>query len=637
MTKATTASRSRRQFWMFALLSLVFAYLAALGATFNGVLALPDLQPFTLGMFGLLAFAWLIVHWRRGWVWHRTLLDSVFVLWIIAFLASIMMNPMTWRRSVEALWYMALYVSIWYMLWDVLANGRLSRQVLVESLLFTGFTVMMFGWYSVWLLVQANGLADIPRPSGLIGNPNAFGAFILVLVPFAVVQTLNRKSRLPQIIMGIYTMSAVLLLILSQSRGAWIGFAAAIGFLILLLLADRQLLSLAALKTGWIQQTLAVRISLIVALLLVLLVGFFMTYFLIASISTPGRTIGLRTYLWNAAFAMFRESPVWGKGFFTFGQHLAEYASIPPTQPHAHAHNVPFTITAEMGIIGLSAFSVTAFLVAGAIYRNWKTLTGSERGYYIAGVAAVVGFSVHHLLDTPSMMPVIALLGLLILIVAVAPPEFTPLQAKWRKVGHPIGLTVMWIALLIIGFWNINLYQQYFSILRQVVAVPDCRLVEGNCETVDLAVYRQAADSLQMLVNADPNQPAYLLHQAYLYGLAAIEGDTESAEHAITVYQRYLKLEPTHAAAWANLAALYWQIDDSSQAQAAIEQAVHYAPDWLHFQRQGDIYSGILTDAETIIPPQPDFSPNWVLLQYLRQPLPPEMEYLPQVGWGQII
>src|SRR5688500_10163946 len=130
MTKATTTFRLRRQFWMFAVLSLIFAYLSSLGATFNGVLALVDLQPFTLALFGLLAGSWLLVHWRKRWVWHRTLLDGVFVLWIIALLTSIAMNPVTWRRSVESLWYMALYVSIWYMLWDVLANGGLSRQVL---------------------------------------------------------------------------------------------------------------------------------------------------------------------------------------------------------------------------------------------------------------------------------------------------------------------------------------------------------------------------------------------------------------------------------------------------------------------------------------------------------------------------
>ena len=55
MTKATSASRSRRQFWLFALLSLIFAYLASLGMTFNGILALVDLQSFTLGLFGLLS------------------------------------------------------------------------------------------------------------------------------------------------------------------------------------------------------------------------------------------------------------------------------------------------------------------------------------------------------------------------------------------------------------------------------------------------------------------------------------------------------------------------------------------------------------------------------------------------------
>lgn len=634
MAKAATPSRSRRQFWMFAILSLVFAYLSSLGATFNGVIALVDLQPFTLGLFGLLAGVWLVVHWRGGWVWHQTLLDAVFVLWIVAFLTSIVMNPVTWRRSVEGIWYMALYINLWYMLWDALANGGLSRRVLVQSLLFAGFTVMLFGWYTVWLLLPGSSLTELPRPNGLIGNANAFGAFVLVLIPFAVVQTLTLKNRLPQIIMSIYTLSAVLLLILSQSRGAWIGFAAVIGILVLMLLADRHMLSLTALRTWWSQQKLVVRMGLIALLIGMLLIGIFMAYLLIVSISTPGRTIALRTYLWNAALAMFRESPIWGKGFFTYGQHLAEYASIPPTQAHSHAHNVPLTISAEMGLIGLSAFITTAVLVMQAIIRNWKAIVGSERSYFVAAVAAVVGFSVHHLLDTPSMMPVIAMLGLLILVVAVAPSEFMPLQATWHRVGHLIGLISIWVVLLIVGFWNINIYQQYFSILREVVAVPDCRLVEEDCDTVDLAVYRHAADSLQSVVDSDSREPAYLLYQAYLYGLSAVEGDTDAAERAIATYQRYLELERTHASAWANLAALYWQIGDATEAQVAIEQALRLAPDWSHFQRQRDIYSGVLTDAETIIPPPPLFSSNWVLFQYLRQPLPSEMEYLPQVGWG---
>ncbi|MDQ7035529.1 MAG: O-antigen ligase family protein, partial [Anaerolineae bacterium] len=372
---------------------------------------------------------------------------------------------------------------------------------------------------------------------------------------------------------------------------------------------------------------------LIAVIIAVLLIGVFMVYFLVNSLSVAGRSLSLRTYLWNAALSMLQESPIWGKGFFTYGQHLAKYASIPPTQPQAHAHNVLFTIAAEMGLLGLLAITVTVGLALRAMLRNWKTITGFERPYYIAGIAATIGFGVHHLLDTPSMMPVIAIAGLLMLILATAPNDPLPLQAKWRKIGHPISLIAMWIFLLLAGFWNSRLYADYYSILQDVAQLNDCRMYESDdCIMAASETFVENAEAMQHLINADPNQPAYRLQQAYLYGIAATEGDETVIEQAIIGYQRYLELEPTHSSGWANLAALYWQMGNQAQARSAIEQAILFAPDWQHFRRQRNIYVGILTDAETITPTLPRVDGlNWSRLQYLREPLP---EYLPQVGWG---
>jgi putative inorganic carbon (hco3(-)) transporter len=633
MTKAIRTAHSRRNVWLFALLSLVFAYLSLLGATFNGVLTLLELQPFTLGLFGVLAASWLFMHWRMGWVWHRVDLDLAFLLWMIALVVSIAMNQDTWRRSVEGLWYMGLYISLWYILHDLLANRGLSRQLLAQSFLFAGLLVMLFGWYSTWLIIKFDGLDRIPRPSSLIGNPNAFGAYMLLLLPFGIVQTINAKNRLVQVLMGLYTLSAFLLLILSQSRGAWIGGAVAVGILLLMLLTDRKLLSIAALKKWWQQQASTLRLVLIAILIIVVLLGAFMAYFLIDSLTAAGRSIALRTYLWDAAMQMFRESPLWGKGFYTYGLYLPQYASIPSTQPQAHAHNIPFTIIAEMGLLGLIAIVVTVAFSIRSMLRNWKTVTGTERPYYLAGVAATFGFGFHHLLDTPSMMPVIAMAGLLMLFLATTPAEPIPFQTTWRKVGHPLGLIAIWLVLLIAGFWSSRLYAEYYAILRDVAQLNDCRMFESDdCVILDAAVFLEPAERLQPLIDADPNQPAYIRQQAYLYGFAATDGDVTALENAIAGYERYLELEPTHASGWANLAALYWQSGNEVQARSAIEQAILYAPDWEHFKRQRNIYLNILTDTETIAPPIPVLDGlSWSRFQLLREPLP---EYLPQVGWG---
>src|SRR5690606_33991800 len=120
----------------------------------------------------------------------------------------------------------------------------------------------------------------------------------------------------------------------------------------------------------------------------------------------------------------------------------------------------------------------------------------------------------------------IALAGLLVLVLAIAPAEPIRLQTNWRKLGHPIGLFGMWLCLLLAGFWNIGLYRQYFTILQDVAALNDCRIYDvDGCVFVDVALFAEHADRLQPLIDADSRQPAYILQQSYLYGLAASEGD----------------------------------------------------------------------------------------------------------------
>jgi tetratricopeptide (TPR) repeat protein len=68
------------------------------------------------------------------------------------------------------------------------------------------------------------------------------------------------------------------------------------------------------------------------------------------------------------------------------------------------------------------------------------------------------------------------------------------------------------------------------------------------------------------------------MQQAFLYGMAASGGDADAAQKAIAAYRRFLEMEPYHAASWANLGALYWQLDQEAEAIAAMKRAVELAP-----------------------------------------------------------
>lgn len=612
----------RRSTLTFALVSLIFTYIVLLGTTHIGLLVLVELQPFTLSLSTVIVIAWIVLRWRRSWIWHRTAFDPIFILWLAAFILSIFFNQATWRRSVEGLWYMLLYISLWYLVMDLLANKALSRQLMVNVFLFTGFMVIAFALWQVINAVQRGSLDDIPRPESLFFNANVFALFLILMIPFSLRQVLNLRG-VPRWINGLMLLIAIPLLILSESRGAWIASIVMISVWFLLTMAEHGLLSFSGLKMWWQGRSGQIRILLVIVFIIFLVAIVAMGLSILDSLNEGGRSLSLRTYLWNSALTMFQEKPIFGQGLFTYGYHLARFESTPPARPQAHAHNLVLNVGAELGIVGLIALFTTGIVTIRYMWRNWHEVSQQKKSFITAAIASLAGVAVHHLVDMPIMMPAAMISVLWIFIIAVAPSEPQVITASWRKIGHPISLIGLWVILLGVGFWNSNLYGQYVAILRPV-----------EFETYTATDYRETADELQAIINSDPNQAAYIHMQGYLYGLAAAEGDIEAAELAILDYERYIELEPHHAQAWSNLAGLYWQLGNQADARNAIEQAIFYAPDWDFYYHQRDVYTGIqsLADIEPIEAANSRAGTSWAHFQFLR--LVFTKEYLPQTGWG---
>ncbi len=591
---------------------LFFVYLIFIGATFNAVL-IPDFQQISLVALVIVIGGWLLLRWRQGWAWHPTPLDAVFLLWAAAFLISILANPATWRRSVEGLWYMGLYAGLWIVLADLLSNRALAREAITAAMLIAGLLVLLFG-YMQFFNAQGIALAEI-RPGSTLGNPNALGAFLTMLLPFAAVQAYQASSRLVRVGMAGYLLLALGLLGLSFSRAGWIGGAAAGLTVALLVLGDRGLLSRQGWRTWWTGLSGRGRTSVMVVLGLAMLAGVVMGVLLVYSLSLRGRSLIFRTYLWDAAWQLFTAKPLTGHGFFTFGYHVFLFEGVPPAQPQSHAHSIPLTVLAEMGLIGAAALVVSVGVALRQIRRNWRDLS-ADRSTLIAGMAALAGFGAQHLMDTPAMMPAIALTAIMMLALCLTPAQPRTVRQPWRRVW-PAGAAIGWGVLLALAFWSSGLYSTYYHTLAEAQ--------DGE--------YVSAAEQLQPVIEADPAQPAYLMQQAYLYGLAAAAGDLEAAELGRDGYRRYLELEPNHAVSWANLAALAYQSGDDGAAVEAITQAIRLAPAWPLFQRQQAIYSGDLTDAVDLIPEEAELpDENMARFQLLRDVYPEE--YLPQVGWG---
>jgi putative inorganic carbon (hco3(-)) transporter len=599
------------RFWgQRILLFTFFIYMMLFGATWLSV-GDPLFQQATLMFFGVIALIWFVYRIQAKWLWASSPFDGLWLGWGIVMLLSIVANPETWRRSLEASWYMLFYLAVWYLFSDILANGKNRRGFI--------FAFVIGGIVQLFIILQIEILASlskgaIERVTGTLENPNFLASMLIILIPFLGVLALNTRSRLAKVVFGISFGLAIVTQVLTFSRGGWLGTLASFGMIGILYLAHKKMLSVSALKVWW--QALSKRIQAFVSVILFsgVLGGVGFTVFLVSSLSIAGRGASLRTTLWEGAWRMFEASPIIGKGLFTYGYYLPNVWSIPPEEGHSHPHNLPLLILGEFGILGFLMLIVTLGVVYWLLWQHWKTVSNTDKPFLMASIGVLAGLGVHHLFDTTLMMPGIALMCLFVLALTIPlTPQST--LAHWLSVFKTLSVPLLLLGLLGVGFWQSSLNARY------VYAV-DAKIADSERVVV-----------LDELVSQDPYNFAYRVYQGYFWGRIAHTADEPLAlASAIEAYEVATQINPLYAPPWANLAALYWQAGRPEAAQNAIAQAVALAPRWQWFKRQQAIYLGQATYL-TAIPPETSYTRSIILNQFLR--LGRLVQFIPQVGRGQ--
>lgn len=522
-----------------SLFLFLFLYLLTLGGTYNGMV-MPQVRLLTMGVLALTVIVWLAWRTLKRWRWAATPLDGVIAVGAVVLLASTLLNLDTWRRSAIGIWEIGLYVGLWYLLNDVLANRGMRANRLPLLLLLPGALVIAIGYMQVYNGLRVDGAA-LPRPVSLYGNANLLAAALLVMIPIgiAVYQTARGMVRT---LTGLLIALALPLFLLTFSRAAYLGLMAAA-----LVLAYPYR---AQLRTRWNAIRPALRAM--IAALLIGSIGIGGAWFAL-TFSQGGRGLELRTFIYDSALRLFAEAPAFGHGMFTFGQGLARLNSVPPTEPHAHAHNLILQVGAEFGVAGLIVLAFGAWMIARALRRT--PLKGVSWG----AAAALIGAGVHHLFDFPSLTPAIVIALLVVLVIAVQPKA----QPFRRISGVPV-IAVLWGVLLFVGVYDARNYQAYNDALAYGVSSGD---------------YRGAAERLTPVIAADPFMPIYLQQQGFLYGLAAERGDVDAGRSAAAALERLIALEPNLIQGWANAAAVYDVQGEHALAFDAIQEARRRAPD----------------------------------------------------------
>ena len=209
-------------------------------------------------------------------------------------------------------------------------------------------------------------------------------------------------------------------LIMSWSRGAWLGFAAA--FILMNLAHSRRAATLFALLCLLVASVLLLGSFQALPQTIVQRLTDFLPYLHTldvrgARLTDANYAVVERMAHWQAAWGMFNDRPWLGVGIGNYEPVYPAYFVQGWPEPLGHAHNYYLNIAAEAGLTGLGAYLI---LWGSAFWQAWKVIRTAE-GYWRGVAAGVLGvlthLSVHNFFDNLHVhnmyLHVAILLGLL--------------------------------------------------------------------------------------------------------------------------------------------------------------------------------------------------------------------------------
>ncbi len=304
--------------------------------------------------------------------------------------------------------------------------------------------------------------AGPPRLRGLFGSPNNLALILERALPITVGLALAAASR-PRWRTAAWTAAAVLVavLVLTFSRGAWIGGLAGLAFALFPIWRpapsdpdprhSREEPAPYSIRGGnpvLTRQRLRAWAPLFT-------VGLVTAGLLAATIITTGDNLGrllrpsdaatvARPLLWDSAWRMISDNPVLGIGPDNFLYHYPDY--IRPeawAEPNiSHAHNIALDTWLTLGIPGL----VVLVGVLAAYGRTWRAAlrraTSGSRAFVYGLGGAMLATLVHGIVDSSLYLPELAatfwvVVALTVMLAAsplpAAPPR--PVPSPWKGEG----------------------------------------------------------------------------------------------------------------------------------------------------------------------------------------------------------
>ncbi len=225
------------------------------------------------------------------------------------------------------------------------------------------------------------------RVTSVFNNPNMLAVFLVLILPLLFGFIITQKRLFSGFFLTLCASGAVACLILTWSRGAWLGVLFSLG--VMLLLISNKTLS-----------------TILIAALPVCVGATYLSPYLtgsslidniagrFASIGSLGDSSTLyRVYTWQGVGNMIRDHLIGGIGVgeSAFGEVYPLYA-LSGIETVMHSHSLYLEILSELGVVGLIVFLISMFLFVQLCLGALKKMPDRRmRVMVIAGLCATLG------------------------------------------------------------------------------------------------------------------------------------------------------------------------------------------------------------------------------------------------------
>lgn len=356
---------------------------------------------FLIALVCLWIYKWLV--YRKEERFKQSPLDLPIVIFISVMLLVLIVNSPDISISIEGFRAVIQYILWYFVILQLLRTKSGAKNICVILVLISGI-IALHGIYQYvigiempagWVDSKEAGLRT--RVFSILGSPNIMGSLMTINIPICIAFVFISKKIGKKIIFSGIALMMIASLVFTFSRGAWIGFAAAMG--IYVLLKDKRLI-----------------IPFIIISILIVVgvpsVGNRIMYMLspeyIESSLRGGRLVR-----WITGLKILEMNPVFGVGLGHFGGAVAMNNGMKvlvgiSVEKTFYMDNYYLKTAVETGLVGLTAFIMLMYQVFICSVRTInitkdKMLKELEMGILAGLVGVIIHNFVENVFEVPMM------------------------------------------------------------------------------------------------------------------------------------------------------------------------------------------------------------------------------------------